>query len=417
MESRFAERFGFTETHKRVLQDLRITDQGPGTILRDVETLLHFIEDHVVPTGPSQQLAHRVLPEINAVMTHPIEVRLKRPVQKSYPHISGLYLICRVSGLIVVSGTGRKPSLCLDKGVHALWKGLNPTERYATLLEAWLVRGDPQIIGEYGTMAFGMQNHILECRDFFSGISEQGLHLVGDKHGTQHLRYMPGLYRLALMELFGLVAIRHGRPEEGDGWRIEEIRRTALGDALVSLLCMELFTGSFRRKVRPESNEAVAFGVLQPVLGKYWPQWQNNLSIPGICFRQGTHVFKASLGGVWRRIAMPAGASLEALAGTILDAFDFDQDHLYMFSYRDRFGAREQVYHDAMDEGPWASGVTVGDLPLSVGQSMTFLFDFGDEWQFDVTLEQVDPKKAVQRPSVVETHGKAPEQYPSSENW
>ncbi|MHC5833143.1 MAG: IS1096 element passenger TnpR family protein, partial [Nostoc sp.] len=45
-----------------------------------------------------------------------------------------------------------------------------------------------------------------------------------------------------------------------------------------------------------------------------------------------------SISQAWRRIAIPAKKPLGWLAETILDAFDFDYDHLYEFSYKDHFG-------------------------------------------------------------------------------
>jgi hypothetical protein len=44
---------------------------------------------------------------------------------------------------------------------------------------------------------------------------------------------------------------------------------------------------------------------------------------------------------------------------------------------------------------------------------MTFLFDFGDEWKFDVQLEQLNPENMkVKQPTVLEKGGKrAPKQY------
>ena len=43
---------------------------------------------------------------------------------------------------------------------------------------------------------------------------------------------------------------------------------------------------------------------------------------------------------------------------------------------------------------------------------MTYLFDFGDRWEFDVTLEQIDPSMVVEKPVILEIHGEPPEQYP-----
>jgi hypothetical protein len=61
---------------------------------------------------------------------------------------------------------------------------------------------------------------------------------------------------------------------------------------------------------------------------------------------------------------------------------------------------------------PFASELRIGDVPLRVSQTMTFLFDFGDNWEFDVTLEQVDPEQVREEPRILERHGKAPDQYP-----
>jgi hypothetical protein len=42
---------------------------------------------------------------------------------------------------------------------------------------------------------------------------------------------------------------------------------------------------------------------------------------------------------------------------------------------------------------------------------MTFLFDFGDNWEFELLLEAVEPDRAVDKVEILETHGEAPEQY------
>jgi hypothetical protein len=156
-------------------------------------------------------------------------------------------------------------------------------------------------------------------------------------------------------------------------------------------------------------------GVLQPILQPFFPEWRNVLGLSEWTFQDGVYVFKVSLGRVWRRIAIPAKLDLDTLAHAILGAYDFDSDHLYEFSYRNRFGAWESVKHPYIEEGPWTDKTRVGDVPLRVGQTMTYLFDFGDNWRFDVTLERVDPVDAsIKSPKVLASRGEAPEQYP---NW
>jgi hypothetical protein len=49
---------------------------------------------------------------------------------------------------------------------------------------------------------------------------------------------------------------------------------------------------------------------------------------------------------------------------------------------------------------------------------MTYIFDFGDWWEFRVQLEQIDPvDPQLKKPKLLESHGKAPEQYPDAEDW
>jgi hypothetical protein len=43
---------------------------------------------------------------------------------------------------------------------------------------------------------------------------------------------------------------------------------------------------------------------------------------------------------------------------------------------------------------------------------MIYLYDFGDNWEFGVTLERIDPPDPkIRKPTVVEKQGKAPKQY------
>ena len=402
----------FSSAHQQVLKDVTIDRKSsPGTILHDFDALLDYITERDVRVTAARQLPLRALPQINSRLARPIEHGLQRPQQKSFPHIQGLYLLVRASGLTYVDETGHKPFLFVDEEAFQAWKSLNPTEQYGTLLETWFLRGQAEIVGERRPRFSAIPENFRESISFFTCIPEKGLSVVDHRDVEDRLRYTPGWYNLGLLDLFGLLTVQHGLPEPGKGWRIEHIARTRFGEALLSLLQTEFF-GDFDNILEIEAEERIPFGVLQPVLQPFFPQWQNNLSGPEWIFRDGAHIFKVSLGRIWRRMAIPADQTLDALASTILDSVEFDHDHLYQFSYQNPFGALEQVYHPYMDEGPWASEVLVGDVPLRIGQTMTYLFDFGDQWEFDVTLEQVDPKMDIDEPVILESHGEPPEQYP-----
>jgi len=168
-----------------------------------------------------------------------------------------------------------------------------------------------------------------------------------------------------------------------------------------------------------ETNEEAGFGTLQPVFQPYFPEWQEVYGLPKGEARTGVHVFKVSITGwrgngrVWRRLAVPPDASLDDLAYAILDAYDFDDDHLWDFRFRDQRGKNRQYHRPEGDEGPYADQISVADTELPLKGEMLFTFDYGDDWQFKVVLENVEPSRCrLKRPRIVSSAGKSPQQYP-----
>src|SRR5262249_27310685 len=159
-----------------------------------------------------------------------------------------------------------------------------------------------------------------------------------------------------------------------------------------------------------------AFGQLQPLFRPYFPAWQNNLVIGSSARNpEGVYVWKVTFARrkAWRLIATNHDHTLDDLLYAILRAIDFDDDHLYEFRYRDPLGREIAALDPRAEDGMPADEVTLGSLPLKVGDSMALTYDFGDDWRFDVKLERIDPPGSVKKlPKALESHGKAPEQYP-----
>jgi hypothetical protein len=137
-----------------------------------------------------------------------------------------------------------------------------------------------------------------------------------------------------------------------------------------------------------------------------------------------TFIVRAALDGeasVYRDVEIEASKSLYKLAETIVSAFDFDFDHAFGFYSGAPYAAKRKfpIYELFADMGEADAGILgvkktkISEAFPAVGHSLTFLFDYGDDWLFRVKLKGTGKKvPKVRYPRIVESKGEAPEQYP-----
>jgi hypothetical protein len=399
------------------------TPETPGTLLRDFEALLGFVGEQGVPLTPSHLLAMSQLDRLNRSLSRPVEMRLKRPVQKSYPLINGLYLLLRASGISHIDTRQKSPLLRLDPEVLSAWGGLNPAEQYFELLKAWWGRADEQAIGERGGWT---RDYLVRSAWFIDAMLKAGSKSYSSPQEADGLRYHPGLHSLALMEAFGFMELELMRPDSGKGWLPRTIRLTDWGRLLMGGYLAWCRKDPFPEDEGEDAGEEMAvrrFGRWSRSLLPQVREWRHGLELPEPEFRPGPQVFAVMFGKhCWRRIALPGACSLDAFATKILDAFDFDHDHLYRFTYQDRYGREVEIDHPYMAADPLmdfgnalADEVRIGDLPLAEGAHINFLYDFGAHWEFDIVAESLDARIPVEAPQLLESHGEAPQQYDEGE--
>lgn len=143
------------------------------------------------------------------------------------------------------------------------------------------------------------------------------------------------------------------------------------------------------------------------------------------------YVFKVALAGrktVWRWIAVRASQTLDHLHEAIFDAFDRYDEHLYSFYFpkpgtKGRNRLRDAVEYsrpymqeepDPFGEAPRnAAKAKLTTLGLKPGQVFLYLFDFGDQWWHQITVEQIEAElEKGNYPRVLQQHGQSPPQYP-----
>jgi hypothetical protein len=412
-------KFKLTRKQEQCLHDQAITADKPGRVLRDFGMLLDFLGmQGVEAAGKYNLLPLKLIGELDSRLSHPLRLELKRPQLRSHPYLQALHLLLRASGLSRVEGAGVKARLVLDPEMLVQWHHLNPTEQYFNLLEAWLRFGRSEMVGESDRTLSDMLSPIVTTLQY---LPEEGQRLDPE---NPHQSYIFGvgrdLYLLALLDLFGLVAVEQPPPPFAS-WGPAKIEHVPFGDAVITVIASRFYPHGFP-EIPPDEDRGQGvpavprFGAWQPLFQPYFPEWRDNLELPEPEPRDGTFIFRVSLGKVWRLIAMPAGATLDDLVDWILRSVRFDHDHLYEFTYRDRLGVSASVSHPWMDEGPSADEIAIGALPLEPGQTMELLYDFGDEWPFTIKLERIEPPGAkIKAPRILESRGRSPKQYENDE--
>jgi hypothetical protein len=431
-----------TEADQERLRAQTITETTPGTIVQDFQTMLEFVQNHKVTlSGKLKQVSLKFLRDLNQRLTHPIDLDLKRPLQKSFPNLHGLYLLMRATSLGQIVAQGKHYQLVLNPEAYASWQQLSPTEQYFSLLEAWFIRSHPEMLGEERSGPLMMGDRCLQAWPRFTAKKSHTFATYDEQ--DIFFYYLPGIHNVALMELFGLVKLTSAKPEKGKGWRIKKLEVLPFGKSLMALL-RDAYVAQNGQWLGI-NDDTQPLTELQPAVQPYFPEWQHSLMVPTFAFRPDRHIFKVALGKIWRRIAISGEATLAHLSSLILDSVGFGHDHLDQFTYQTPSGRTIEVVHPAYFDGPVFGNielatdeVKIGSLPLMVGSTMEYLFDFGDCWQFQVQLEALEPAAELEASpgfakvkgkrsrksrsqkalgEVIEVHGEAPEQYPDYDEY
>jgi hypothetical protein len=118
---------------------------------------------------------------------------------------------------------------------------------------------------------------------------------------------------------------------------------------------------------------------------------------------------------VSRIIEISANSTFEELHWVIQSTMDWENDHLWVFSFSGKPG------HGPLRIGPMelddglavASEFTLGEAGLEKGQKFSYVFDFGDWWVVNLEVMGLMPGVDTLEPTVVAKNGEAPPQYPT----
>ncbi|RKX74933.1 MAG: hypothetical protein DRP87_15760 [Spirochaetes bacterium] len=106
---------------------------------------------------------------------------------------------------------------------------------------------------------------------------------------------------------------------------------------------------------------------------------------------------------IWRRIRVPGNYTLGDLHDAIQKAFQWENCHLHLFLI-DNEEYSDPKYSDYDIEYTDEYAYTLDDFSFQPKESFTYVYDFGDDWTHQITVESVIPEEAIppeQRNSVV----------------
>lgn len=108
---------------------------------------------------------------------------------------------------------------------------------------------------------------------------------------------------------------------------------------------------------------------------------------------------------VWRRLQLRADTSLDHLHEMLVAAFGWQDYHMHCFSSGpEEFGVPDPEL-GFIDE----RHVTLGELIGGVGDRLRYAYDFGDDWQHEIVVEELlDPDPEIHYPVLVAAKGACP---------
>ncbi|NUO81102.1 plasmid pRiA4b ORF-3 family protein [candidate division KSB1 bacterium] len=405
----------------------------PTPLLKDFETFCHYVEHNAFTLGKASGfIPYKPLAELNEMMTHPQMGNTPRTPQEYYPLLHLFYHLALAGKLFQKAPHKNQTRLQVTPRLAA-YRALTPAEKYFFLLETlWMDCSLAELSGRRDSFSITLSLHA-----FLEKICRLKPNEPWDR-ADQSLAYIsfdippPALLSFSFFGWYQLERNEASRRHDSlkRFFPVARLVPTQLGLTLAKILLQHrpleewnlpnLRSAGFLPNM-PETRAIAATSFLElfrPLCAK--DELRNTLPREIPQTTRGNFIFKVSVAPkIWRVLALSSKHTLHDLHRMIQSAFKFDDDHLYAF-YMDNKWYSENRFEDPRgSEGPFADEAELGELGLTAPQTFLYHFDFGDDWRFEVQLLEIKTdEKLLKQPRLLETHGKAPEQYPNAErDW
>lgn len=419
----------------------------PIRLVENFDAFVNYISGHVIQlTKTKEYISRKHLPPINEQMTVKAEDCTPYTEQEYYPLIHFFYTIA-LSGRLLEKVSVKSGKLQLNVTDRLrIYEELTDTEKYFFLLETfWIDVNWAELQGNsYNSIASQLPetfyilnrnntspklgkmvksqtydwNYFLLYFEWLGfWICEENLERK-EQRGTKSayfansitlmplgVKMIPTLLVSRNLSVWNIAVRRENGEFNGiPGSVLEEVGGGNLSD--------EDFA-QFEMIVEQDQSAQTFF---QPFI-KLFPKGElvNTLPRNRNLFTDGIYTFKVSLsnGTTWRKVALSAKHSMEDLHKIIIQAFQFDDDHLYSFFMDGKLWSDICIVSPDDDYGhTHATHVQIGKMSLFIKQKFLYLFDYEAEWVFVVEVDEIEEGlNELVKPFVSGAEGAAPQQY------
>ena len=419
-----------------------------SSTVKDFEALCAYIIENKPKLTPKGALSTKACFELNSLMTIPETNAKKTHRMSMYPSIALYFLIAQNTGLLEdYLAKWQTPALTLSES-YMDFKEMSVYSKYLFIFLAWMRYADTNELYEKDLIR--SISRTSEIDRAFEQIGKMDKSATVNREANSFFSALREDHVQALMN--GCAAILHHLrdlciimydAEDVEKMNtyfnvVNKITITEFGIALTAACSARRFSwinlldsrdiyldndkGENLLKKKYDKNPPGTDGFIEPFLSCFPKNKIDAEKISRLVFSENQPVlsdektiyeFKVALGRRCHRVIQCRGShTFDDLHSAIQNAFDFDNDHLYAFFMDGKKWSRRSLNSPYSEEPPFADEINIASSGLRVKQKILYLFDFGDEWLFDVTLASIKESETILlRPMIKESVGKAPEQY------
>jgi len=356
--------------------------------------------------------------KLNQILYHKKDVSKPNYTQYQYPIIDLMFSLA-IAGNLYVKASEKGRAILVETSANESFKNLNLYEKYLFLLQTYWTKYD------FSTNFSGFLS-VDYFYNFFAVLanSYKSQRVVKDNHFNIYMLYSQDSAFFCHLNFFGFGDYELNCGEEAfykdsiKDFIVNEFGIYASRFLITNALMVwnnkhkDYFISHMKKKIKPQKDKS-PFDIFK----EFFPEGEVKKTVvyKDEFDRSGVYTFKVSLhNGLWRKINLSHDHYLSDLHLAIQEAFDFDNDHLYAFYIGGKRKNGKAIYcAEVEEEGKTADEINIADLRLFRGQKIFYLFDFGDEWWFDIKLLKIDKESPLSpQPVIVGSEGESPEQYP-----